>query len=257
MTYLELLPNVNFIKRGVEMEQYIAIIIFSLPGLITYFWIQMFGINPTVKHTPSEMIGLTALLWAPTIFLTILTYNCLYFFIDILLKHLNLNWSKLNLTYLIKLEDINSLSNNLLFLLYFVILTLIFSFVTGFLWSRFIYSIVLDLINKVRIKRKVIKLSEDTTVWDSFFYKLEDEKEDQLIVEMYKIDNPNFKVCGAVIRMSRPFETERSFIIDYSKGWDKAHQHYNYAIKKTYVDTKSGMIINELDYQKPVPKIIS
>lgn len=239
------------------MEQFISIIIFSLPGLVTYFWIQTFGINPTVKHTPSEMIGLTALLWAPTIFLTIVTYNLLYFIFDVIFIHYNINFSKLGLSNILSLRDLNNLSNNLLFLFYFVILCLLYSFVVAYLWSRFLYKKVLGIINKVRIKRKTIKLSEMTTVWDSFFYKLEEQKEEQLIVEMYKIDNPGFKICGAVIRMSRPFETERSFIIDYSKGWDEAHHYYKFAIKKTYVDAKSGIIINELDTNNPSPKIVT
>lgn len=238
------------------MEQLISLIIFSLPGLITYFWLQLFGINPVVKHTPTEMVGLTALLWAPTTFLTVLVYNLLYIVFDILLNALSMDFSSLRLTIIIDLNDLNNLSSNLIFLLFYLILSLIFSYFAAYVWAKYIYQKVLDLINKVRIERKIIKLSEDPTVWESFFYKLEEQKEDQLIVEIYKIDKPEERICGPVIRMSRPFETEKSLIIDTSKGWEESHKHYNYEIKRSYVDTKTGLIINELNPKKASAKII-
>lgn len=239
------------------MEQLLSLIIFSLPGLITYFWLQMFGINPVVKHTPTEMVGLTALLWAPTTFLTVIIYDVLFLLSDYFFKILKVDLSFLNLKFIIDLEDLNTLSNNLLFLFYYLILSLTFSFFSAYVWTRYLYNRVLKLINKVRIQRKIIKLSEDPTVWESFFYKLEEQKEEQLIVEVYKMDSPDDKICGPVIRMSRPFEPEKSLIIDSSKGWDAAHKYYKYEIKKTYVDTKSGLIINELDPIKPSSKIIT
>lgn len=239
------------------MDQFISIIIFSLPGLITYFWIQMFGINPVVKHTPTEMVGIVALLWAPTTFLTILTYNIGYLLFNSLFNLLGIDLSGLKLVYLISLLDLNKLSLNLIFLIYYLVLSVVFSFLTAYVWSKFLYKRIIEIINKVRLSRKVVKLSEHTTVWDSFFFKLEEEgQEEQLIIEMYKIDKPEpeYRLCGAVTRMSRPFEAERSIIIDYSKGWNEAHKHYKYPIKNIYVDTKSGVIINELDYKNPTVK---
>lgn len=239
------------------MDQFISLIIFTLPGLITYFWLQMFGINPVVKHTPTEMVGLTALLWAPTTFLTVIIYDVLFLFFNILFIALNVDLSFLNLSFILSLKDLTNLSDNLLFLFYYLFLSLVFSFFAAYIWSRYLYDKVLKLINKVRLQRKIIKLSEDPTVWESFFYKLEEKKEEQLIVEVYKMDKPEDRVCGPVIRMSRPFETEKSLIIDSSKGWDKAHEFYNFEIKRSYVDTKSGLIINELNPQKPTSKIIT
>jgi hypothetical protein len=247
---------VQFI-RGVRMDQFISLIIFSLPGLVTYFWLQMFGLNPVVKHTPTEMVGLTALLWAPTTFLTILLYDFFFLLFNILFRFLHLDLSFLNLKFVLNLKDLNNLSNNILFLFYYLILSIVFSFLAAYIWSRYLYQKVLNLINKVRLQRKIIKLSEDPTVWESFFYKLEEQKEEQLIIEIYKIDKPEDKICGPVIRMSRPFEIDKSLIIDYSKGWDKAHEYYKYAIKRSYVDTKSGLVINELDPKSPASKIIT
>lgn len=238
------------------MEQFISLIIFSLPGLITYFWLQSFGINPVVKHTTTEMVGLIALLWAPTTFLTLIVYDILFIIFDLILRLFNLNFSFLDLKLIINLTDLNSLSTNLVFLFFYLILSILFSYFSAYIWSIYLFERLLNRINKARLKRKIIKLSIEPTVWESFFFKLEDKKEEQLLVEIYKIDKPEERICGPVIRMSRPFEVEKSVIIDSSKGWAEAHEHYNYPIKKTYVDTKSGLIINELEPQNPKKKII-
>lgn len=221
------------------MEQFISIIIFSLPGLLAYFWLQLFGLNPTVKHTPTEMVGLVALLGVPTTGLTIITYNLGVYVLSI------------PTIYLTDIKEVSALSTNLLFLMSYVLLSTLFSFLVAFMWGRYLYKLVLKLVNSVRKKRKTSRLSEDTSVWDTFFFRLEKAEEKELIVEMYKIDKPDKKTYGAVIRMSRPFETERSLILDESEEWKEAHEYYKYPVKKSYVDTKSGIVVNELDHLNP------
>lgn len=221
------------------MEQFISIIIFSLPGLLAYFWLQLFGLNPTVKHTPTEMIGLVALLWVPITGLTLVTYNLIVFIFFS---------SKI---YITSLNEISALSMELSFLLFYVVFSVFYSFVVACAWGRYFNTVVLKLVNKVRVQRKVSVLSEETSVWDSFFFSLDKSEEQPLIVEMYKIDKPEEKTYGAVIRMSRPFETERSLVLDQSEQWKKAHKYYQYPVKRSYVDVKSGMIVNELDHLNP------
>ncbi|MCI0767878.1 hypothetical protein [Bacillus sp. TL12] len=221
------------------MEQFISIIIFSLPGLLAYFWLQLFGLNPTVKHTPTEMVGLVALLWVPTTGLTIITYNLAVYLLSI------------PTIYLTDIKEISTLSTNLLFLMSYVLLSTCFSFLVAFMWGSYLYKLVLKLVNRVRKQRKTSRLSEDTSVWDTFFFRLEKAEERALIVEMYKIDKPDEKTYGAVIRMSRPFETERSLILDESEEWKESHEYYKYPVKRTYVDTKSGIVVNELDHLNP------
>ncbi|WP_282140332.1 hypothetical protein [Cytobacillus oceanisediminis] len=236
------------------MEQYISVIIFSLPGVLTYFWLQLFGLNPTVKHTPTEMVGLSALLWAPTTFLTVVFYNFLYFLCDLSLRFLEIDLTRLSLGFLNSLESINAQSNNLVFLFYYLLLSVLFSGLVALVWSVYIHGKLMIIINKIRLKRKLVKLSEDTSVWDSFFLRLEKPEESPLIVEYFKIDKPEEKMYGAVTRMSRPFETERAIILDDSSGWKESHEYYQYPIKRSYFDTKSGIVINELDYQNPKVK---
>ncbi|MBG9537717.1 hypothetical protein ABE42_32050 [Bacillus thuringiensis] len=221
------------------MEQFISIIVFSLPGLLAYFWLQLFGLNPTVKHTPTEMIGLVALLWVPITGLTLVTYNLIVFIFS------------LPKIYITNLNEISALSMNLSFLLYYVVLSVFYSFVIAYAWGRYFHTGVLKVVNKVRVQRKVSVLAEETSVWDSFFISLEKEEEQALIVEMYKIDKPDERIYGAVIRMSRPYETERSLVLDQTEQWKKSHEYYQYPVIRSYVDVKSGMIVNELDHLNP------
>lgn len=39
------------------MENFVAILIFTLPGLLSYFWIQLFGLHPASKHINFEISG--------------------------------------------------------------------------------------------------------------------------------------------------------------------------------------------------------
>ncbi|WP_259331024.1 hypothetical protein [Bacillus sonorensis] len=47
------------------MENFVAILIFTLPGLLSYFWIQLFGLHPASKHINFEIAAISAILWFP------------------------------------------------------------------------------------------------------------------------------------------------------------------------------------------------
>jgi hypothetical protein len=53
------------------MEAFLSTFVFLLPGIIAYFWIQVFGLNHSIKHTAPELSGITALLWLPGSFTTL------------------------------------------------------------------------------------------------------------------------------------------------------------------------------------------
>ncbi|MEH7899758.1 hypothetical protein V7639_18225, partial [Bacillus pumilus] len=77
------------------MGEFISTIIFTLPGLICYYWLQLFGITPNQKHNPFEMVGISALLWMPVSVISIVAYNFL-----VLMYNLFLDWmeSKVNIS---------------------------------------------------------------------------------------------------------------------------------------------------------------
>ncbi|MGN9865410.1 hypothetical protein [Bacillus swezeyi] len=47
------------------MENFVAILIFTLPGILSYFWIQLFGLHPASKHINFEIAAISAILWFP------------------------------------------------------------------------------------------------------------------------------------------------------------------------------------------------
>ncbi|MCJ7988946.1 hypothetical protein MUB15_06085 [Priestia sp. OVS21] len=57
------------------MKSLISLIIFTLPGLLAYFWINLFGLTPTTKRDKSEVIAISALLWIPTVATILISYQ--------------------------------------------------------------------------------------------------------------------------------------------------------------------------------------
>ncbi|AMK72805.1 hypothetical protein ACMXZI_17065 [Bacillus subtilis] len=229
------------------MEQLISVLVFSLPGLLAYFWIQILGINPAVKHNAGELVGLSALLWIPVSLINVLIMN-------IISSHFHW-WS-----YMKTVGDIKSNAEDIHFLTFFTIITLFSSLLVSAIWAVFLYGVFLSLINKIRLFRNIVPLNETTSIWDTFFLafdvdkkiKRKDEKKKKeetppLVVEIYYLNNPDNKMYGAVSNMSRPFEAERALILQEPDEWKQAYQTYNYPVKKTYVDSKSGLVVNELN----------
>lgn len=57
------------------MDSLLGTIVFILPGFLAYFWLQSFGITPVTKHSSGELTAISALLWLPVSFVTLLIYN--------------------------------------------------------------------------------------------------------------------------------------------------------------------------------------
>lgn len=238
------------------MDNFISIVIFSIPGLLVYFWIQSFGINPTVKHTPTEQAAIAALFWIPTILISIITYNIIYLLVDTLLKTFDLNWSVLGLTYILDLKKIQASSSNILFICYFFLLSLFYSYIIALVWTKYVYDKLLGHINEIRIKRKISKLDDTTSVWDAFFLKVTTEKEEPLVVEVYKLDKLNEpRIVGSATKLSRPYETDRAIVLENIENNTQSHNYYKYQTKRIYLDIKSGLIVSELDTTKPTENI--
>lgn len=71
---------------------------------------------------------------------------------------------------------------------------------------------------------------------------------------MYYLNNPDNRMYGAISNMSRPFEAERALILQEPDEWKQAYERYKYPVKRTYVDTKSGLVVNELDNTEHIIK---
>lgn len=243
------------------MESVISIVLFSIPGLLVYFWLQFFGVNPTVKHSPTELAAISALFWIPTILLLVVTYDLFYLLFDLLFKQIGIDLTSLKLSFIQGLPDIVEMSNNFIFILYFFVLSIVFSFLVAFMWSKFILGSVLKIINRVRKSRELVELENETTVWDAFFLKLnnedseENENSEALVVEVYKLDKPDEKrIVGSITKMSRPYEVDRALVLENIQNNTESHEYYKYEVKRSYIDIKSGLVISELDTTKPTNK---
>lgn len=227
------------------MDNLMATIVFTVPGLMAYFWIRMFGINPTTQPSVPEVVGLSTILWIPTVSLFVAGYDVLFFMIDPLI-----DLNQYGIIPLLTSDDINTMASKLPFLLLFTALTTVLSYWVARLWGAHLYNATIRLVNKVRLKRNVSELSSTTSTWDKFFIDIgegeNNGKGSPLIVEVYKLGEEDKSVVGCMVNASRPFESERALIIDQPEAWKKSVEHFPFRTKQCYVDLKSGLVVNQL-----------
>ena len=210
------------------MDNLIGTLVFLLPGFLAYFWLQAFGLNPVVKHTPAEFSAVAALLWLPVSLLTLLSYNTL-------IEVFQLG------TYFASVWTINDLSkatSSIKFIAVFTLLSTIISLILSIVWSLWGYSLLLRFINQVRTWRKIANYSVSPSVWDEVFLKGNPQ-----VVEVGKIDKPESKLVGCIKKVSRPFEPERNLFLEEIDFFSYLVTEYNIPVSSIFVDIKSGTYI--------------
>jgi hypothetical protein len=213
------------------MEQFIATLIFTLPGLMCYFWFQWFGINPSQKHNTFEMLGISALLWIPVSVLTLITYN-----IIVLLSRIDY----VDLQYIRNVDDLQSLIQTFGFILFFIIASVFFSYLLARIWSRKIHGKLIDHINKIRVKNGISAFSKSPTVWEEVFVK-----HSAKVLEITKLDKQEEKIIGCMEKASRPLEPERNLVLNDVDFFTKiiARYHDKVKVDHVFIDTKAGLMI--------------
>jgi len=222
------------------MENFISLLVFTLPGLLTYFWIQLFGLTPTVKHQSTEMLAISALLWIPVMVTVLFFYQLLayassldMFYLGVDIPILKKDWTMIN-----KLSDIVTLPDNVWFLLYFVASSIIVSFYVAKFICKKGYKKLLHKVNQIRKENGLAPLSGNTTVWNEAFLGNEGQ-----LVEVYKIDKPDEKVIGCIKKVSRAFEPEKNIVLEGVEHWTEVMKHYHVEIDDIFIDTKTGLVI--------------
>lgn len=213
------------------MESFIGTIIFVLPGFLLYFWIQTFGVNPVIKHTPIEFTTIAALLWIPVSVVTLLLHNLLFYALD-WANRINQVWS---------IDDMVKAAQKPEFLLWFLVLSILVSFVFGVVWAMYGMHKLRKLINYVRTKKGLADLSENTSVWDELFLKKEPQ-----IVEIGKIDKPESGLMGELGKVSRTFEPER-VSLNHVEYVTQILKKKKVPVDKIFVDVKSGTYVKIFD----------
>lgn len=214
------------------MDSFLGTLVFLLPGLMLYFWLQSFGINPVVKHTPAEFTGVAALLWYPVSITSLGCFNLL------LNKGIIHNLSK----PIYKISDLMGASKDFSFLAIYLGISLVISLIFSILWAKWGHSyLYLFLINAVRKWRGIAPLSENTSVWDEAFHSNTAQ-----IIEISKLGEAKGSI-GEIDRVSRTFEPGRDLLLRHTDTWEKIMEEYEVNIVNIFVDTKSGVIVKIYD----------
>lgn len=214
------------------MDNFLGTLVFLLPGVLAYFWLQAFGINPVQKHSPVEFSAVSALLWLPVSFITLTLYNYAY----------NLSLLPTFLSYVGTIDDLKKVSGSFVFLSIFLLISIISSYLLCIIWAKWGYQVHRWLINKVRKWRGLATLSSSPTVWDEAFLN-----NNAQVVEVGKIDKPESAIIGCIKKVSRPFETERSLLLDDIEFFSKLVVEHEIPVANVYIDTKSGTYIKVFD----------
>ncbi|CAM4053461.1 hypothetical protein L1N85_19865 [Paenibacillus alkaliterrae] len=210
------------------MESFIGTIVFILPGFIMYFWIQTFGINSVIKHTPLEMGTISALLWLPVSASTLGLYN--------------LFGTLGSQTAIWTLEGLKEKSSSIIFLTIFIVLSIFVSFPLSFFYVKLIFPYQRNLINKIRSNRGVASYSDMPSVWDEVF-----GKDEVQIVSISKIDKQTECIIGEIQKAPRPFEPEKAFYLRHVELFTKLVTDHKIPVTNVFVDTKSGSCIKIYD----------
>lgn len=225
-----LLENIQ--DRGENMDSLLGTIVFLLPGFMAYFWLQSFGITPVTKHSPAEFTTISALLWLPVAFVTLLFYNSVIW-ISSYVVHGKPIWSA---------SDLKEVSGNFVFLIAFLILSVLTSYLLSRLWVKYGQDFLLNLINKIRVARKIAPFSDSPSVWDEVFVKYGGK-----VVEIGKIDKPEGKLIGCIRKASRPLEPERNLYLDDVQFFTEIVEDYDVPVSNIFFDTKSGSYVKVFD----------
>lgn len=216
-----------------ELDSFLGTLVFLLPGLMLYLWLQSFGINPVVKHSPAEFTAVSVLLWFPVSLTAILVFN-IFVKISLLIHALKPIWST---------NELKEASGSFTFLIVFLGSSLIISFVFGVIWAKWIHQpIFMRVINKVRTWRGLAAFSKSPSVWEEVF-----ANNDAQVVEIGKIDKKEESYIGEIKKASRAFEPERNILLNDIQFFTDLVKKHNVPVSNIFIDSKSGMYIKIFD----------
>lgn len=207
---------------------FLGTLVFLLPGVLAYFWLQAFGMNPVAKHSPTEFTAVAGLLWLPVSFVTLVLYNL----------GIKLSYYIVQVKPVWTIQGLRDASSSLTFLVVFLLLSAVVSFFLSFVWAKWGFEFHKDLINWVRKKRGAAPFSDTTSVWDEVFGQNEAQ-----VVRIGRLDKQdNITVTGEITKASRTFEPER-LCLDKVAFMTELVKKYAVPIDKVYIDVKAGLFI--------------
>lgn|SRR5690625_483567 len=213
------------------MEAFLSLIIFTFPGLVAFFWIQLFGVTPTVKYQGTEMLALCAILWIPINIMVLGVYNAFSLIYNCISQ-------QNELFFIYDFETLNNLSSSFIFILYYVISSTLFSYLLARVITGQLYDHALDKINKIRKGNQRAPLSKYASVWDASF-----SKDIPQVIKIMKIDKEEPFDIGEIKNISRTYEEERNIVLIRTDIWRKIDALYDLDVEAEFFDIKAGIKI--------------
>ncbi|MEC0105365.1 hypothetical protein P4H27_00265 [Paenibacillus taichungensis] len=201
------------------MENLISTIVFVLPGFMLYFWIQMMGVNPVVKHTTIEFGALSAIAWFPVVISSLYIMG-------------------LYRTPISNLDELTKASKEIWFLVEFMALSVVVGFIIACLYVWILYPMQVGLVNVARRISKKAKLSLASSVWEEVFLR-----NDRQVVGVAKLGSMKPDMIGSMHKVARPFEPKRAFKLLYMDHCKLIVEKYEVPIKEIFTDIDSGVNI--------------
>jgi len=233
----------NLEEGEIGLENFISLIIFTFPGLITYILAQLLGATPSYKRNGNEMLIVSLFLWIPIVTVILVVYqifallsnwNVLHPFFDFPL--IKKNW-----LYFEKMTDLTIFSNEPTFLFYYLIMSLILSYVIARYYYGRVYDFLHTKINDIRKENDKATISKDPSVWEKSF-----TGNIVQIVRVRRNENQEFSI-GEIATVSGGLENEKEILLRDVDHWTAIMDTYEVRIREVYMDTKSGCIIEIFD----------
>lgn len=206
------------------MENLLSTVVFILPGFMMYFWVQMMGVNPVVKHTVPEFGAIAALAWFPVVTTSLAIMNIYQGAVS-------------------TIEELYEASGNLRFLLEFMGISVFTSYILSGFYVKIGYPVQQWAVNLIRKSTGKAVLDKSPSVWEEIFMV---NKPGVIGVAKLGAEKPDF--CGSILNVSRPFESKRGFGLVYIDYVSMLIRKYEIPIIKIYSDIDVGVNVFIYDY---------
>lgn len=213
------------------MDEFLTLIIFLLPGLVSFNLLKLFGLYPNIKHQNNELLLISSIMWIPINVLVLGFYT--------LVAYTGKTYGLFSIPYVYNFETLNNLSNHFLFILYYVLFSILTAYALAVTISCDMYKVLLDKINNERNNNGKASLSRDPTVWENSF-----SGTDAQIVRIIIEDRI---YIGELKTVSTEIEKEKDILLRYTGWWTEIMNAYEVEVDNVYVDTRSNIIIEIYD----------
>lgn len=247
------------------MDNLFGFIVLGIPGILTYILMKKLGISNSEKKEQTELLALSAILWIPSIILSIVFFDLLYILTDSILKNFDINYSRLGIKLVVNVKDLMKNIESFIFVFYFMITIFASCSIVSYS-SGYVYKFFLKIINNLRKQRNYAKLSDDMSAFHKFFSLhhssqiANNEGEYPLVAEIYSLEATNEKFYGSITYAPASSTSKFQIIIEEIDSWEEFIKGFNelteangllegkkLPILRRFLDIEAKIVINEID----------